>query len=146
MDRRAVHEVLGQLAREADPRKRATVLLCTASWTFFGWCVCGSNSSIDRRRLLLPVAMRGGGRPTHGKRARLAGSRRVRRRDLAGSRPTQLRKALAAEPDDDVAIEAGNVASPQKALKSGNEVAFRAAMKRLGTKAWALPRGLHLRG
>lgn len=58
----------------------------------------------------------------------------------------QLRKALDSERDndDDAAIEAGNVVSAQKALKAGDEGGFRAAMKRLGAKAWSAAEGLAL--
>jgi len=57
----------------------------------------------------------------------------------------EIRKALSTETDDDdSAIEAGNVASAQKALKAGDEGAFRAAMKRLGVKAWGLAEKLAL--
>jgi flagellar biosynthesis/type III secretory pathway protein FliH len=56
----------------------------------------------------------------------------------------ELRKALSAEADDDAAIEAGNIASAQKALKSGNEGGFRAAMKQLGAKTWAVAEKLAL--
>jgi hypothetical protein len=57
----------------------------------------------------------------------------------------ELRKALAAEADDDAAaIEAGNVASAQKALKAGDEGGFRAAMKQFGAKAWGVAEKLAL--
>jgi len=57
----------------------------------------------------------------------------------------EIRKALDAEmDDDDSAIEAGNVVSAQKALKAGYEGAFRAAMKRLGAKAWGVAERLAL--
>lgn len=56
----------------------------------------------------------------------------------------EIRKALATETDDDAAIEAGHVASAQKALKAGDEGGFRAAMKRLGAKAWGVAEKLGL--
>jgi hypothetical protein len=56
-----------------------------------------------------------------------------------------MRKVLAAETeDDDAAIEAGTIASAQKALKAGDEGGFRAAMKRLGAKAWGVAERLAL--
>ena len=57
----------------------------------------------------------------------------------------EIRKALAAETDDDdAAIEAGTVASAQKALKAGDLGGFRAAMKRLGAKTWGVAEKLAL--
>jgi hypothetical protein len=70
----------------------------------------------------------------------------------------QIRRALAAEAldDDDAAIEAGNVASAQRALKANKENVFRVAMKQLGAKAlataeklalaWITTEGRHLLG
>lgn len=57
----------------------------------------------------------------------------------------ELRKALAAEADDDDAtIELGKVVSAQKTLKARDDRGFVAAMKGLGTKAWDVAQKLAL--
>lgn len=57
----------------------------------------------------------------------------------------ELRKALAAEvDDDDAAVEVGHVVKAQRALKDGDGSGFTAAMKRLGRKAWNVAEKLAL--
>lgn len=57
---------------------------------------------------------------------------------------TELRRALSADDDDDAAIEVGNVAAAQKALKAGDESGLKAALKRFGNKAWGVAEKLAL--
>lgn len=56
--------------------------------------------------------------------------------DLVALRKVLLAQAADDEDDAEAAIEVGNVAAAQKALKSGDNSGFLGAMRRLGAKAW----------
>lgn len=67
-------------------------------------------------------------------------------RDQLAAEVAKLRAALAtaATEDDDAASELGPVGDASKALKAGDESAFMGAMKKLGSKAWAVVQTLGL--
>lgn len=67
-------------------------------------------------------------------------------RDQLAAEVAKLRAALATEAtaDDDAASELGPVGDASKALKAGDESGFMGAMKKLGSKAWAVVQKLGL--
>jgi hypothetical protein len=67
-------------------------------------------------------------------------------RDQLAAEVAKLRAALATEAteDDDAASELGPVGDASKALKAGDESGFMSAMKKLGSKAWAVVQTLGL--
>jgi len=67
-------------------------------------------------------------------------------RDQLAAEVAKLRAALATEAteDDDAASELGPVGNASKALKAGDESGFMGAMKKLGSKSWAVVQTLGL--